>query len=171
MPLTTAQMVRERIQDIPTLANDTYYGDGLAVTFQLPHRNLTSASAFVQGTNAWASTGATFNASGYVTFADVISANSAFRVQYVHSVFSDELIDQRVSALGNVLDVSLEFARDLLFDSVKRAKWVAPDSSEWDDTKAIDAVKAIIADIKAEQEEQATLHGGFGEWAITQGEL
>lgn len=171
MPLTTAQQVRLRIQDQPVLANDTYYGDGLAVTFQLPHRNLTSASAFVQGTNAWASTGATFNASGYVTFADVISANSAFRVQYVHSVFSDDEISHMITAGGNIVGAALEAVQTLMFDGLKRAKWVAPDSSEYDDTAAMKLLKDLYETLKEELDEQGVAFGGFGEWAITQGEL
>ncbi len=171
MPLTTAQQVRLRIQDQPRMADDTSYGDGLAVTFQLPHRNLTTASAFVQGVNAWNSTGATFNPSGYVAFANVISAGSGWRAQYVHSVFSDDEIDHMITAGGNIVGASIEAVQTLMFDGLKRAKWVAPDSSEFDDTAAMKLLKDLYDTLKEEQDEQGVAFGGFGEWAVTQGEL
>ena len=46
MTLTTAQQVRLKIADLPRLADVTYYGDGLASAFLLPHTNLSSGSAF-----------------------------------------------------------------------------------------------------------------------------
>lgn len=156
---------------MPTIADDTYYGDGYAVLFKLPHRNLTTASAFVQGTNVWTQTGATFNASGYVTFAQVISANSAFRTQYVHSVFSDEEIDHMLTAGGNIVGAALEAVQTLMFDGLKRAKWVAPDSSEYDDTAAMKLLKDLYDTLKEEQDEEGVAFGGFGEWAVTQSEL
>lgn len=41
MSLTTAQQIRLKIADIPRLADQTYYGDGLASSFALPHNNIT----------------------------------------------------------------------------------------------------------------------------------
>lgn len=171
MALTTGQWVRLRIQDQPRIADDTYYGDGYADTFQLPHVNLVSGSAFVQAAAAWTSTGATFNASGYVAFAHVISANSAFRTRYVYSVFSDEEIGHFTAVGGNIVGASLEAVQTLMFDGLKRSKWVAPDSSEYDDTAAMKLLKDLYETLKEEQDNEAVAFGGFGEWAITQSEL
>lgn len=171
MTLTTAQQIRLRIQDQPKIADDTYYGDGYADTFQLPHNNLTSASAFVQGSNVWTPTGCTFNASGYVQFSAVISANSAFRTRYVYSVFSDDEIDYFSTVGGNIVGASLEAVQTLMFDGLKRAKWVAPDSSEYDDTAAMKLLNDLYKTLKEEQNEDGIIAGGFGEWAVTQSEL
>lgn len=171
MALNTAQWVRLRIQDQPRVADDTYYGDGYLDMFQLPHVNLTSATAFVQGANVWTSTGATFNASGYVQFSDVISANTAWRARYVHSVFSDDEIGHFTAVGGDIVGASLEAVQTLMFDGLKRAKWVAPDSSEFDDTKAMGLLNDLYKTLKEEQDEGGVAGGGFGQWAITQTEV
>src|SRR5690348_9304896 len=108
MTLTTAQQVRLKIADIPRLADLTFYGDGLASAFLLPHSNLSSGSAFISGAGTWVTTGATFNESGMVSFANVHSANSAFRTTYVYSVFSDTEISAFIEAGGNVNGAALE---------------------------------------------------------------
>lgn len=171
MSLTTAQYVRLRIQDQPKIADDTYYGDGYADTFQLPHANLSSASAFVQGTNVWTATGCTFNASGYVQFSAVISANSAFRARYVYSVFSDDEISHFTAVGGDIIGASLEAVQALMFDGLKRSKWVAPDSSEYDDTAAMKLLNDLYKTFKEEQLQAAIADGALSSWAETQSEL
>lgn len=174
MPLSSAQRVRQRIQDFPRPYDGVFVGDGLATRFALPHVNLTSASAYVtigSPPTGWSGTGATFNSSGYLEFANVIPALSSFRVAYVHSVFSDEIIDEYVSAEGGVNGAALQCAYDLQFDALKRAKWRAADGAEFDDTKAMDMLGKIIDTLKAEQTEEAIYGGGFQSWAITQEEI
>lgn len=168
MSLTTAQWVRLRIQDQPRIADDTYYGDGLADTFQLPHANLTSATAFVQLATAWSATGCTFNASGYVQFSGTISASSGFRTRYVHSVFSDEEISHFTAVGGDIVGASLEAVQTLMFDGLKRSKWVAPDSSEYDDTAAMKLLNDLYKTLKEEQLQAAVADGAISSWAETQ---
>lgn len=157
MPLTSAQRVRQRIQDEPRRADAVYRGDGTATQFSLPHNNITSGSAFVPAAAGWSATGAAFDTSGFVTFSNVVSANSAFRLVYVHSVFSDAVIDEYVSAYGQA--AALQCAYDLLFDATKRARWAAGETS-YDDTEARHVLRDIISALKAELQEGAL---GVGE--------
>jgi len=166
MPLTSAAYVRQRIQDEPLYANTTYHGDGTANEFTLPHRNLTSGSAFVPlGGTAWTATAATFNPSGCVTFSNVISG--AFNVRYVHSVFSDDVIENYLSAQSSIDGAALQCAYDLQFDAIKRAKWAAPDGSNFDDTQARETIREIIAAIQAKMREESIYDGAIQSWAET----
>lgn len=173
--LTSAQAVRLRIRDLPVIADDTYIGDGSGRLFNLPHENISSGSAFVPGANGqWSATAAAFNASGFVEFDGTISANSAWRARYVHSVFSDEDIEHRLTTESGLTRVSLAFVKDLMFDGLKRAKWAAPDGSEYDDTKAIDLLdklyRALAGEIAEVDSEAAIAGGAIAGWAVTQGE-
>lgn len=168
--LTTAQHVRLRIQDIPTRIDATYAGDGTAASYALPHRNVTSGSAFVPvGNTAWSATGATFDASGFVSFSGSISANSPFRTVYVHSTFSDEEIDQFLSVGGSVNGASQEAVMALMFDGLKRARWAAPDGSSYDDTAALRTLKDLYDTLRMELEDEAISGGGVESWALEQG--
>jgi hypothetical protein len=169
MPLPSSQLVRQRIQDEPLYANATYHGDGTANEFTLPHRNLSSGSAFVPlGGAAWTPTAATFNPSGTVTFSNVISANSAFNVRYVHSIFSDEVISSYLSAQGSIDGAALQCAYDLQFDAIKRAKWAAPDGSMLDDSQARETIREIIAAIQGKMREEAISEGSIQAWSENQ---
>lgn len=170
MALTDSQKVRLRIQDIPEQVRDTYYGDGTATTFALPHRNLTTASAYVpQGGTAWSATGATFNASGSVAFSGVISASSAYQTVYTHSVFSDTEIDQFLADGGTIIGASLEALGALLFDGIKRARWAAADGTSYDDTQAMVHLRELYGILKAEQKEETAASGGdMMSWAEQQ---
>lgn len=163
--LTTAQQVRLRIQDQPRRADVTRFADGTANTYYVPERNLTSGSAFLPAAGGWSATGAAFDVSGSVAFSAVLSANSAFRLSYTYSVFSDDEIDHMISAGGNVLGASMEAVQTLMFDSLKRASWRAPDGSSYDDTKAMDMLNSLYAKLKDELTEAADLGGGFQSWA------
>lgn len=172
MVLTEAQQVRLRIQDLPLIADVTRYGDGTAATYQLQHSNLTSASAFIPlGGTAWSATGATFNASGYVDFSGVISANSAFRVRYVHSTFSDTDVDQMLADGGSVLGASREAVQTLMFDGLKRSKWAAPDGTEFSDVDAMKLLKDLWDVLQEELSEEATTAGSIASWSLNQGDF
>lgn len=169
--LSTAQQLRLRIQDIPTLADRAFAGDGTATTFLLPARNLTSASAFVPspGLSAWTPTGATFDPTGgAVAFTTVIPAASAFRLTYIHSTFSDDEIDTFLTAGGNVNGAALEAVQALMFDGLRRARWAAPNGQSYDDTAAIGLLKTLYDTLKAEQAQAAVAEGGFAAWGLNQ---
>jgi len=169
MTLTTAQQVRLRIQDQPVVADNQYTFDGKTSAFNLPHRNLTSASAFVyDGNEQWSATGVTFNASGYVTFSAVGSANSGYRTRYVYSVFSDDEIGHFTAVGGSINGASLEAVQTLMFDSLKRANWAAPDGTKYDDTKAMEQLRAMYGQLTAEIESLQTDDGGYESWALGQ---
>jgi hypothetical protein len=170
MVLTTAQQVRLKIQDIPTLVDATYVGDGSASAFLLPHRNITSGSAFVMGAGTWTSTGATFNASGMVSFSGTISANTAFRTTYVQSVFSDDEIGHFTAVGGSVNGAALEAVHSLMFDSLKRARWMAPDGSQYDDTMAIQQLRDLYSALKTELVGEAIAAGSIQSWSLSQGD-
>lgn len=168
MPLTTAQRVRLRIQDQPTILEHVLYGDGLADTFALPGGVITSATAYVTSGAAWSATGATF-ASGYVQFSGVISAASGIRARYVRSTFSDDEIDDFVTVGGTVNGASLEAVKTLMFDGLKRSSWTAPDGTSHNDTAAMGLLRDLYAVLDAETEDEAAAaNGGVMSWSEEQ---
>lgn len=170
MTLTTAQQIRLKIADLPRLADSTWYGDGLASAFLLPHTNLISGSAFVPITNTWSATGATFNASGMVSFATAISANSAFRTTYVHSVFSETEIDNFVEIGGNVNGAAIQALHTLMFDAAKRARWMGSDGSQYDDVAAGEYLWKAYSAIKEEDFQAGAAAISFQSWSLNQGD-
>lgn len=172
MTLSSASLVRQRIQDFPQPIDDTYYGDGTATRYKFAYTNLVSATAYVApGGTAWSATaGATFNVSGYLDFTDRVSANSAFRVVGVQSVWSDEAIGDYLTAEGSVLGAALQCAYDLQFDNVKRSRWMAANGAQYDNMQAGAYVKDIISAIKEEMREDAVSDGAMTSWAETNGD-
>jgi hypothetical protein len=166
--LTTAQQIRLKIADLPRLADNTYYGDGLASAFLLPHTNLISGTAYVPNGAAWASTGATFNASGMVSFSSTISANSAFRTTYVHSVFSETEIDNFVEIGGNVNGAAIQALHTLMFDAAKRARWMGSDGSQYDDVAAGEYLWKAYSAIKEEDLQAGAAAISFQSWTMNQ---
>lgn len=168
MALTDAQTLRLKIQDIPAIADTVYAGDGSAAVFNFPHRNLTSASAFVAAAGGWSATGCAFDASGYVAFSGVISANTAWRARYVYSVFSDDELAEWLSRGGSVNAAAIEAVTSLMFDGTRRARWSAPDGTSYSDTEAIALLKSLYDALSKEGEEEATVGGDIGSWSLNQ---
>lgn len=170
MTLTDAQRLRLRIQDQPMLEDRTYYGDGQASVFTLAYTNVSSASAYVSGSAGWTGTGATFNPTGNVAFSGVISANSAFRVTYTYSTFADAEIDQFLADGGGLAGASREACVALMFDATKRARWMAPDGSQFDDTIAMGHLRDMYKELTEEIQQAATLNGVISSWGLSQGD-
>jgi hypothetical protein len=170
--LTTAQIVRLKIQDQPTLFDHTYMGDGTAQYFALPNRNLTTASAYIPiGATAWSGTGASFDPTGgQVQFSGTISANSAFRITYVFSTFSDDEITQFLTDGGSVNGAAIEACVALMFDATKRASWAAPDGSTFNDTQAQQHLREMYKLLKEEQSQDAVANGAIVGWGLNQGD-
>lgn len=170
MTLTTAQQVRLKCADFPLLREQTFVGDGYASSFLLPHRNITTGSAYVQvGGTAWSATGATFNASGMVSFATAsIPSASAVLCKYTESVFSDEEIDHFITAGGTVNGAALQALDTLFFDAAKRARWMAPDGTTHDDIGSITALQMARDKIMAEEEILGASEAYFQSWAEEQ---
>ena len=165
--LTTAQQVRLRIQDFPTVADVTQHGDGSASAFPLDHRHAASGTAYVpDASGRWSATAATFDPSGFVTFPDVISAGSAWRARYVHSVFSPDEIGHFTAVGGGVAGAALEACRALMFDALRRAQWAAPDGTRYDDTAALQQLRTLHSALLAEVNEGAVDAGGFASWGM-----
>lgn len=165
MTLTTAEQVRLRIQDQPTIFDVTRTGDGALTQFDLGTRVITSATAFVLLTGAWTAAACTV-ASGWAAFSGAISAGSAVRVRGVQSVFSEDEIGQFTADGGSVLGAALEACTVLMFDGLKRAKWAAPDGTSYDDTAAMQQLNALYDRLRQELAEAATSEGGWAEWAL-----
>lgn len=171
MALTTAERVRLIVQDQPLRADLTMYGDGTAAKFALPHRNLQSGTAFVPlGGTAWSATGCTFDASGHVAFSGVISANSAWRAEYVYNVFSDAEIGQFTADGGSVSGAAQQAVMALMFDSLKRAVWRAPDGSMYDDVAAMGQLRTLYDMLASAQANDALVGGAIYGWSETQGD-
>ena len=170
--LSTAQQIRLRLSDIPRIADLTNYGDGTASSFVLSHYNITTGSAFVPiGGTAWSATGATFDASGMVSFAGVVSANSAFRLTYVRSVFSDDEIGYFTANGGDLVGAAILGTQTLLVDAGKRASWGAADGSTYSDVGSIDALWKAYSALRQEQQDNAAAQGGaMINWSLVQGD-
>jgi hypothetical protein len=176
MSLTTAQQVRLRIQDPWRRGTEERHGDGRASGFQLaqgaPYSTLISATASVLVTG-WSATGCTFdNALGYVTFSGIPSANTAVRFDYQWAVFGDDELGYFTAAGGGtVRGAALEAVRTLRFNAPKRARWAAPDGTQYDDTLAMRALKELQDDIEAETERyDEGPAGDYTSWAVNQEE-
>jgi len=169
MALTTAQRVRLKIQDAPVIADDTYTFDGSASAYNMPHVNLTSASAFIAGSDGqWSATGGTFNITGYVTFDTAYASASAFRTRYVHSNFSDAEISDFTAVGGGVDGAAIQAIEALMFDAVKRARWMAPDGSQFDDVAAQAHLRGMYNQLKSAQADDAIAGGGMNSWSMNQ---
>ncbi len=174
MTLTTAQQVRLKIRDQWRRKSEEKYGDGTASSFQLsegaPYSTIISATASIAVTG-WSATGCTFdNTLGYVTFSGLVSANSAVRFDYLWAVFSEDEIGNFTAVRGTVNGAAVEAIDSLLFDASRRARWAAPDGSQYDDT----STSRLLLDMRdklAEQDQQDIgAQGGYESWAIGQGD-
>lgn len=171
MTLTTAQYVRLRCQDQPRLEIGHYYFDGKATAYSLPHRNLTTASAFVLDAGGqWSATGSTFNTSGQVAFTTALANNSGFRVQYTYSVFSDDEITEFIDRGGSVHGAALEAVRTLMFDGLKRSQWMASDGTQFSDVAAMKLLNDIHDRLEDLVVQEAIGDGGIVGWGETQGD-
>ena len=173
MTLTTAQQVRTRISDRMRLDEEVRYGDGTASGYRLkqgaPHSTITAPGAYVAVAAGWSATGATFDSDlGRVTFSGVVSALSAFRVEYQWSVFSDDEIGYFTAVGGSVAGAALEACRALMFDSLKRARWAAPDGTQYDDTKAQDTLQKMHDILLEETRAAEGPQGGIESWSEQQ---
>lgn len=144
MALTTAQLFRRRIADRHLRTAESLTGDGLTSAFQLGGFPIASGTAqSIAGSATVLSpyvTGYSFDYTyGVVTFPSAIPAGSAFGTAvYYFSVFSDEDIDQILSANNNDFDRSeLEVIRILMADNYKRAKWAAPGGLSYDESQTM----------------------------------
>lgn len=169
MPLTDIQKLRLKIADPPVAENLTLYGDGTATVFKMMHINLANAGAYVPaGGTAWSATGAAVDPSGMFIFNNVISANSAFNVRYQRTNFSDDEIQTFLNDGGSVLGGSLQAIESLMFDAIKRARWMAADGSQYDDTAAQSHLRQMHDVISLQLENEVLSGGGFGSWAVNQ---
>lgn len=171
MALTDLQKVRTKIQDVPIAENLTRYGDGTASVFLLPHANVIAAGAYVPvGGTAWSATGAAFDPSGQVIFATVISVNSAYNLRYQHTTFSDDEVQNFLDEGGTILGAALAAIEALMFDAVKRARWMASDGTSYDDTSAQSHLAKMHELFQDQLAQEASTAGGFGSWALNQGD-
>jgi len=168
MALSTAEQVRLRIQDKPTIFDLTMVGDGSATIFGLGHTNVVSATAFVPGGGGWSATGATVDPTGFVQFSSIISEYMQFRVRGVHTVFSDDEIGHFTAVGGGVVGAALEAVGALMFDSLKRAKWAAPDGTQYDDTMAQQHLQSLHDQLVDEVKEGSVDAGSYASWALGQ---
>ncbi len=175
MPLATADQVRLRISDRWRWAEEVKAGDGSGSGFKLaqgaPFSNLSAASAFIllPTPSGWSATGATIDTGlGLVTFSAVITAQTAWRAQYQWAVFSDEEIGHFTAVGGSVAGAALEAVRTLMFDGLRRARWAAPDGTEYDDTKALDHLQKMHAILLEETKLDEGAVGGIESWSENQ---
>lgn len=169
MTLTDLQKVRLKIQDAPIAENLTRYGDGTANQFLLPHINPTTASAYVPlGGTAWSATAATVDATGILTFTNVISAQSAYNIRYIHTTFSDDEVQNFLDEGGSILGAALAAVETLMFDAVKRARWMASDGTSYDDTSSQAHLRQMYDAFQQQVTQEASNAGGFGSWALGQ---
>lgn len=171
MTLTNSQQLRLRINDKLRYGQEVRGGDGLAATFQLaqgaPFSTVTAASAYLSAAGGWSATGATFNADlGLVAFQSAISANTAFRVDYQWSVFSEDEITQLLADGVTIAGAALGAVKTLMFDSLRRSRWAAPDGTQYDDTAAMGQLTKMYDQLHEEARESP--EGGIESWSQNQ---
>lgn len=174
MTLTTAQQVRLRIQDPWRYGEEMILGDGTASAFKLtqgaPYSTMVSATASLALPAGWSATGGTFDtALGRAIFATRPIASQPILVGYQWAVFSDDEIGYFTAVGGTVAGAALEAVRTMRFNAPKRARWAAPDGTQYDDTQASRALKELQDDLQAEvtrYDEGAA--GGYESWAAEQ---
>lgn len=172
MTLDITAQVRLRINDRWRYQAEDLLGNGYDSAYKLaqgaPYSTITAGSATIRLATSHSGTGATFDtALGIVSFSGVISAQSAFRAAYQWAVFSDEEVTQFLSdGGGSVAGASLEAVRTLMFDHLKRARWQAPDGSQYDDTQSRVLLKQMYDMLKAEIDEVPS--GGIQSWSEQQ---
>lgn len=171
MPLSSLDALRLRVSDRYRYAEEIRQGDGTASAFKLaqgaPFSNVISASAYVATTAGWTTTGASFDTGlGLLTLSGVVSALSAFRVQYVWSVFSDDEMNYFLGVGPGVAGAALEAVKSLMFDGLRRARWSAPDGTSYDDTAAMNHLRGMYAQLHDEAREAPD--GGIESWSEQQ---
>lgn len=174
MTLTTGQQVRLKIRDTWRRGDEMHYGDGTASSFQLkqgsPYSTIISATASIAGTG-WTATGCTIdNTLGYVVFSGIISANSAVRFDYLWAVFSDDEVGNFTAVRGTVIGAAIEAIDSLLFDASRRARWAAPDGSQYDDTSTSRLLLDMRDKLQEQEQQDIGPQGGYESWAIGQGD-
>ncbi len=179
MALNTADQLRFFMNDRPRYMDETRYGDGTANQFQVSGVPLVSGatalggfqpSAFVPlGGTAWSATGASFNYQhGVVSFSGVVSANSAWRVQYTYAVFSDQELDLVTGLYGDLNAMRLALVDNLMADAYKRARWGSFGGASYDDSKTLDNLMKMRSAIRAAMTEEQGPLGGIESWDANQ---
>lgn len=176
MPLTTAQIVRSRV-NIPYIYDtEVIYGDGTASAFKLkqgaPFSTISAtATASVAVAGGWSATGATWDyALGRVVFATALWPNSAVQLDYQWSVFGEAEMDYFISASNSgILEAALLAVRHMLVDAAKQASWGAPDGSNLDPKQIFANLKALESGLNDEIHGSETgPQGDYNSWAETQ---
>lgn len=177
MPLTIPQIVRSRINDPFRFDTELIIGDGTASLFKLkqgaPFSTISAGSptAFTAaGGTAWSATGATFDVSlGTVAFSAILSANAAFQVSYVWSIFGEDEMAY-FTGLGGIVEATLGAVNHLLVNYARRGSWAAPDGSTYNDTQALNSLmqmrSALVAELRGAELGPA---GDNVNWAEQQG--
>jgi hypothetical protein len=173
MALTTAEIVRLRLNDPWRREYEVQFGDGTASSFKLfqgaPYSNTISGTASVINTG-WSATGNTWDVSaGYVEFSGVISAGTGVRFDYQWAVFSDADMAY-FTAQGGITNAVLAGVQTLMGNAWKRARWQSPDGHQHDDSKAMDHLKTWRSALRAELVDDIGPEGGFESWGIGQSE-
>lgn len=171
MPLSQSQQLRLRINDKLRYGQEVRGGDALSQSFQLgqgaPFSTISAASAYVTAAAGWSATGATFDtALGVVTFATALPNNTQFKVDYQWSVFSEDEVTQLLADGGSVAGGALQAVRALMFDSLRRARWGAPDGTNYDDTMAMSQLKSLYDQLHEEVRDDPA--GGIESWTQQQ---
>lgn len=162
MPLTTAQIIRNRINDPMRYDTEVVQGDGVASSFKLKQGapfSTISASSFTASTaaggTAWSATGCAIDIDlGVVTFSAVVPINAQIQASYVWSCFSEDMLGY-FTGMGGIPQACLGAVNHLLVNYATRARWAAPDGSNHDDTMALNALlatrSALIDEIRGSE--------------------
>jgi len=89
-------------------------------------------------------------------------------VRGVHTIFSNDEIGHFTAVGGTVAGAALEAVKTLMFDSLKRAKWAAPDGTEYDDTAAQQQLQKLYEQLDEEVNEGAVDAGAYASWSLGQ---
>lgn len=174
MPLP--DQVRLRISDPWRFGEEVRYGDGLASQFKLaqgaPFSQVSALSAYLPAAGGWSAVTASAVSMGLgtLTLTGTLQANSAVRFVYQWAVFSEAEVGEFITAGGGTVPgAALQAVRSLQFASLRRAKWAAPDGTEYDDTAAMRQLLAMEEKLVEEIEKDEGPAGGIESWGEQQG--
>jgi hypothetical protein len=176
LPLTTAQIVRSRLNDPFRYGSETLVGDGTASGFKLlqgaPHSQISGASltASVSVAGGWSATAtAQFDITGgYLVFNTAIAPSNTIFCAYQWATFSDDEL-AFFTAQGGVPEATLAGVNFMLVNAAKRNSWGAPDGTTVNDSQILSNLlamrSALIDEIRGASVGPV---GDYNSWAETQ---
>lgn len=179
--MNTAEQLRFYVADKPRFSQETYFGNGSALVYQISGFPMVTGATglggmepgvFIRNANSdgWTATSlsATGLGLGTITFGTPIQNGMPFQIRYTYATFSDQEIDF-ITALksGDLKGMRMEILNLLIADYSKRSRWNAQGVSVDDSIVVQNLIRAreiLWKEMTIEQGAQ----GGIESWSENQ---